>query len=98
MLPRPPISTRTDTPFPYTTLFRSARRRYEQAAIVLREARVKAAEGLDAAVAGDLKPLKHDSAARKSVVEGKSVSVRVELGGGRIIKKNIVTRKKVDDR
>src|SRR3546814_17571026 len=30
----------------------AARRRYEQAAIGLREARVKAAEGLDAAVAG----------------------------------------------
>src|SRR3546814_17340152 len=24
MIPRPPRSTRTDTPFPYTTLFRSA--------------------------------------------------------------------------
>src|SRR3546814_11934975 len=23
MIPRPPIATRTDTPFPYTTLFRS---------------------------------------------------------------------------
>src|SRR3546814_19539586 len=31
-------------------------------------------------------PAVHD---RKSVVEGKSVSVRVELGGRRIIKKNI---------
>src|SRR3546814_18369910 len=40
----------------------AARRRYEQAAIVLREARVKAAEGLDAADAGELKPLKPDSA------------------------------------
>src|SRR6056297_1820672 len=29
---------------------------------------------------------------RKSVVEGKSVSVRVDLGGGRIIKKKKITR------
>src|SRR3546814_18780338 len=28
MIRRPPRSTRTDTPFPYTTLFRSARHRY----------------------------------------------------------------------
>src|SRR3546814_15532888 len=26
MIRRPPVSTRTDTPFPYTTLFRSKRR------------------------------------------------------------------------
>src|SRR3546814_14511133 len=31
----------------------------------------------------------HGSLDRKSVVEGKSVSVRVELGGGRVIKKKI---------
>src|SRR3546814_1569277 len=37
--------------------------------IVLREARVKAAEGLDAAVAGELKPLKLDSARFRTVVE-----------------------------
>src|SRR3546814_6732089 len=47
----------------------AARRRYEQAAIVLREARVKAAEGLDADVAGELKPLKLDSARFRTVVE-----------------------------
>src|SRR3546814_18577641 len=39
---------------------------------------IEAAEGGDQAVGGD----------RKSVVEGKSVSVRVDLGGRRIIKKN----------
>src|SRR3546814_4660733 len=31
MIRRPPRSTRTDTLFPYTTLFRSARRRYRLA-------------------------------------------------------------------
>src|SRR3546814_19125910 len=31
---------------------------------------------------------------RKSVVEGKSVSVRVELGGGRVIKKKTSNQKK----
>src|SRR3546814_17789674 len=29
MIPRPPRSTRTDTLFPYTTLFRSAAKRFE---------------------------------------------------------------------
>src|SRR3546814_7922287 len=31
MIRRPPRSTRTDTLFPYTTLFRSTRRRFSQA-------------------------------------------------------------------
>src|SRR3546814_6460369 len=35
MIRRPPVSTRTDTPFPYTTLFRSALRR-----IVLRQSQL----------------------------------------------------------
>src|SRR3546814_13453397 len=37
-------------------------------------------------------PLRED---RKSVVEGKSVSVRVDLGGGRIIKKKKKENKKI---
>src|SRR3546814_18445741 len=43
---------------------------------------------------GDLQP--RAPADRKSVVEGKSGSVRVDLGGGRIIKKN--TRKVIDEK
>src|SRR3546814_11173812 len=107
MIRRPPRSTRTDTLFPYTTLFRSgdgdvaqvdvaggalvptvatiaARldHRVEQRGIgaqhlQLRALRLGHVRGQD----------------RKSVVAGKSVSVRVGIGGGRIIKKN--TRKKV---
>src|SRR3546814_11939339 len=37
-------------------------------------------------------PLGEDDADRKSVEKGKSVSVRVDLGGRRIIKKKIKTR------
>src|SRR3546814_1255050 len=36
MIRRPPRSTRTDTLFPYTTLFRSSRRRVERGALRLR--------------------------------------------------------------
>src|SRR3546814_17529348 len=138
MLRRPPISTRTDTPFPYTTLFRANMR------VLLIEDEPTTAksielmlttegfnvyqtdlgeEGLDLGKLYDydiilldlnlpdihgyevLKKLRLakvgtpililsgqaelDSKVRdrKSVVSGKSVSVRVDLGGGRIIKK-----------
>src|SRR3546814_14501556 len=37
MVRRPPRSTRTDTPFPYTTLFRSLRRFNARAGILLRK-------------------------------------------------------------
>src|SRR3546814_14276424 len=40
------------------------------------------------------KPLKYSPTDRKSVVEGKSVSVRVDLGGRRIIKKKQKTSTK----
>src|SRR3546814_13469975 len=112
MIRRPPRSTRTDTLFPYTTLFRSPassimnvrsrtppmtaatgtcdapeanigcpdRRRGCQRSN--RDRTGQACEGKrsgqnDGPAAGD----------RKSVVEGKGVSVRVDLGGRRIIKK-----------
>src|SRR3546814_17876860 len=39
-----------------------------------------------------LTPIQHDSPDRKSVVKGKSVSVRVDLGGSRIIKKKKQSR------
>src|SRR3546814_16621741 len=106
MIRRPPRSTRTDTLFPYTTLFRSRRRG---------EGRVRGGGGRGdrarGACSARLRDLQHrrrcrpgDRGAgqagarleyllfavisdRKSVVSGKSVSVRVDLGGSRSIKK-----------
>src|SRR3546814_12338952 len=135
MIRRPPRSTRTDTLFPYTTLFRSAIDRAgaaEQGAADVEVADLGVVGG-DAEVAGDekLEPagnritldagdgrllhvvdlvigarrvdrelkrgagfvqhrthkLPEVRADRKSVVEGKIVSVRVVLGVGRIITK-----------
>src|SRR3546814_17699504 len=119
MIRRPPRSTRTDTLFPYTTLFRSP---YECAT---REgcstegdehSSLRFRGGLPAAVrgrdgprrgrdddhqAGEHQPvgqqradaLEHVSSTedRKSVVSGKSVSVRVDRGGRRAIQKKIMT-------
>src|SRR3546814_16668560 len=113
MLRRPPRSTRTDTLFPYTTLFRSARtavpgpaghdlhgqRPGQPVARVPvgdgqpRRARPhpSAAEGRRPAHRG---PRQGQGPAavppgeggdRQSVVQGKSVSVRVDVGGRRII-------------
>src|SRR3546814_20133731 len=113
MIRRPPRSTRTDTLFPYTTLFRSAwlpRRR---------SARRRSRRHAQHRCAGQArnprpicrpppwsrpKPPAHNvlrcragrrerkgCSDRKSVVSGKSVSVRVDLGGRRIIKKTNVT-------
>src|SRR3546814_19096026 len=118
MIRRPPRSTRTDTLFPYTTLFRSAvfapdRKRSPQAWPLPVQ---NAPPALDQSVRSMLGPFDRppatqqyvprsavvcghscrsggwpgetpDSGDRKSVVEGKSVSVRVDVGGGRIIKK-----------
>src|SRR3546814_17424015 len=93
MIRRPPRSTRTDTLFPYTTLFRSpgSRRHPARAAALadgggdprrgdrrLHRGRTLGQRG------GGCGPGGGD---RKSVVWGKSVSVRVDLGGRRIIKK-----------
>src|SRR3546814_12353257 len=92
MIRRPPRSTRTDTLFPYTTLFRSRigpasapprwtgrwRTRWRSLRQVVQ---VRAVLN-----AGGSCPSRHEGD-RKSVVEGKSVSVRVDLGGSRIIKK-----------
>src|SRR3546814_12556645 len=124
MLRRPPRSTRTDTLFPYTTLFRSVERivfgaYYQSGQSCIGVQRIFAHAGvyerlrrkLKTAVAklvmGDPRkektfvgPMIDEDAAkrveswikaarkdRKSVVEGKSVSVRVDLGGRRVIKK-----------
>src|SRR3546814_14335086 len=114
MIRRPPRSTRTDTLFPYTTLFRSgaavlappdARRRtgartglagpgprMEGARCARATERAGHARRLcdprrKARLAADPGAPARAPADRKSVVAGKGVSVRVELGGRRIIKK-----------
>src|SRR3546814_14896108 len=111
MIRRPPRSTRTDTLFPYTTLFRSTLQgnlAYSafsrmldvsnldlavQGTVRQNKLGLPAIKNLNASVA--IPELKVDRSRsefrvqkdRKSVVEGKSVSVRVDLGGRRIIKK-----------
>src|SRR3546814_20579950 len=120
MIRRPPRSTRTDTLFPYTTLFRSAVRRRTSVfiadpqfdagqrfaagrwksrgnfnagredagaaygkTILLADRHALAAEYVE-------QGFRHRRAAgaRQSVVYGKRVAVRVDLGGRRIIKQN----------
>src|SRR3546814_4926751 len=61
MIRRPPRSTRTDTLFPYTTLFRSRARIGEQ---VERLARSAGEEGLEAGSA-DLLPARHVAGCRR---------------------------------
>src|SRR3546814_11361950 len=95
MIRRPPRSTRTDTLFPYTTLFRSPqgqekpRRDARDGQRKRRHGRSRPGEsdgGLNFVVMPD--SFRHPTIQdRKSVVSGKSVSVRVDLGGRRIIKK-----------
>src|SRR3546814_14206648 len=103
MIRRPPRSTRTDTLFPYTTLFRSVR------AAELLDPRDVGEDVLEpaAGVAGQPIAIDRDRSVgggagrerqtfaddddaggvdRKSGGEGKSVSVRVDSGGRRIIK------------
>src|SRR3546814_14894763 len=75
MIRRPPRSTRTDTLFPHTTLFRSSRQRADDAGGARRRH-----------LAHVLYPRRADTD-RRSVALGKSVSVRVALGGRRIHKK-----------
>src|SRR3546814_17545807 len=112
MIRRPPRSTRTDTLFPYPTLFRSST-----------AARLKL-KGIDGGPhkrwsmwfnstqrAEPYQPLTCPSRARetgsfgsagrntgdrKSVVLGRSVSVRVDLGGRRIIKKKIHSQSSIE--
>src|SRR3546814_18468497 len=117
MIRTPPRSTRTDTLFPYTTLFRSPGLRRqrrepgkahhprlpanavrfadERVAVrsSLREARQSQRQRAGASAQGFRSPARPavDAGAghldRKSVVWGKSVSVRVDIGGRRLIKK-----------
>src|SRR3546814_16035295 len=121
MILRPPRSTRTDTRFPYTTLFRSVspkrRNNAATAAPIWRNKSIirlrrhnRCQNGGPLArtarrsttteygrrrEAGPLHRAGHfpsfyqrgPPTDRKSVVKGTSVSVRVKLGGGRIIQK-----------
>src|SRR3546814_17359093 len=103
MIRRPPISTRTDTLFPYTTLFRSERLQAGELMHGHSEQRADAEDGVVHG-AGDGGGRGHGrqrarreleeqqfEGDRKSVVSGKSVSVRVDLGGRRILKKKKTT-------
>src|SRR3546814_13781569 len=114
MIRRPPRSTRTDTLFPYTTLFRSHERghgnlRPHHRAGLRQENRRRLAGADSQRPDGDprlswrtrrrreggrvmlsvsgLHTYYGAVQDRKSGEEGKSVSVRVDLGGRRIIKK-----------
>src|SRR3546814_15837110 len=124
MIRRPPRATRTDTLFPYTTLFRSAERQRQEdevagrhigdgnlvAHAILRHGDIggqgRAAEAAQVERQDDMfsgadevrdpcRRFQFDAVAldRKSVVSGKSVSVRVDLGGRRSIKKKAQTNK-----
>src|SRR3546814_13822627 len=117
MIRRPPISTRTDTLFPYTTLFRSIDLhgiREDRISEVVHPGRpgnviflahlnavefdiihdlttagrrrISKQKLVDCSVHLHVAFSKHLQD-RKSVVKGKSVSVRVDLGGSRLIKK-----------
>src|SRR3546814_14893339 len=121
MIRRPPRSTRTDTLFPYTTLFRSLGvtrggfyhnckdrdeffeqiiRHWEETCRFLPDAPppakpAEAIEWFDLAIDRLIESDGYED--RKSVVSGKSVSVRVDLGGRRIIKQKKSTNKTMTD-
>src|SRR3546814_3856219 len=79
MIRRPPRFTRTDTLFPYTTLFRSARVDYEQAQA---EAGVAAAEARRAQVAARAANVTGDGSGAivASPVSGRVTAENVSLG------------------
>src|SRR3546814_13916161 len=123
MIRRPPRSTRTDTLFPYTTLFRSPRRCCRERGRRTRRPNPPASKGAAPPMKVDLfdfelpperialRPAAPRNAARMlvldgaeprdahvgdlpqdrtRVVSGKSVSVRVALGGRRILTKKTI--------
>src|SRR3546814_21123166 len=112
MIRRPPRTTRTDTLFPYTTLFRSPRsapRRRSAGAELFGTANLRSGDqpprprtggggkhrrtcgagqdrqGAENRLSGS--GHRSNQRDRKRVVEGKSVSVSVDSGGRRILKK-----------
>src|SRR3546814_12107142 len=125
MIRRPPRSTRTDTLFPYTTLFRSGRvisrtfravrhpsptrpaRQHSWRAFVgartngsqtrrltpclRRGGSQKLAAEAASTRAGVMRRVPAAAPDRKGVVEGKSVSVRVDPGGRRYLQKKTKT-------
>src|SRR3546814_16116170 len=113
MIRRPPRSTRTDTLFPYTTLFRSIGWREGVFALVeflaRRYAAVDGASIVAAASGPGLgrtpiapattrrgrgpPPMTSPTLDRKSVVSGKSVSVRVDRAGRRVIQKHNASKR-----
>src|SRR3546814_15438827 len=124
MIRRPPRSTRTDTLFPYTTLFRSpgtpprsraAGAWAASASAASRETETGRSSGLHGSSGrtahycrfcrrrkAPVWPGSPDQADgvrdRKSVVSGKRGSVRVDLGGRRLIIKNKRRSKKIQCR
>src|SRR3546814_15935508 len=122
MIRRPPRSTRTDTLFPYTTLFRSGLPDRQQRRKIVAQHLARFAtgiEGLDRVLHGGLiegasyivqgrpgagKPILSNQTAfsraaggaraiGRASCAGQSVSVRVDLGGRRLIKKKKKNRK-----
>src|SRR3546814_14313911 len=115
---RPPRSTRTDTLFPYTTLFRSTVEVRPAPSKRLMLPSMKAPASIARlswmmspitravlAITTDLaftapstvpqtRTLSQD---RKSGVEGKGVSVRVDFGGRRIIKKKRINKQRTNE-
>src|SRR3546814_18301661 len=128
MIRRPPISTRTDTLFPYTTLFRSPggfgfglrpqqfdlhdprtglflryrlssgyhlfRRRADLAADTGATLRPRQCARAARSAGSGFRP-RHGRRAQKSVAWGMRVSVRVDFGGWRSIKKKKQKKKKL---
>src|SRR3546814_13283293 len=112
MIRRPPRSTRTDTLFPYTTLFRSRQHRHQPNCNHCPKPRRQPRGGrenshrLRDAIKSIMESRKLPSIFatgstdstrpqdRKSVVEGKSVSVSVDLVVRRIIKKTTYVHKR----
>src|SRR3546814_19855369 len=109
---RPPRSTRTDTLFPYTTLFRSHNGRrhkrwrfrywWRQRMRLAARSSERPSESSPPSAAGASAPYArefHSGAGpdRQSVVEGKRVSVRVDSGGSRSSKKKNTTNNKYDN-
>src|SRR3546814_12524353 len=109
MIRRPPRSTRTDTLFPYTTLFRSrpcAHRRTAGVALQAQVPRVldptgrgrrrcharNAVAHAGRAAADCRRPHDQPPRDRQTVVEGKRVSVSLELGSSRHIKNKKTTK------
>src|SRR3546814_14602430 len=99
MIRRPPRSTRTDTLFPYTTLFRSPRpeagdpiggaKQYSlRPGAELEHQDYRARPGFGEYAREHQQTLADArNSDRQSVVSGTSVSARVDFGGRRIIKK-----------